>query len=475
MQTNRHQMIRQLFDEYIEMYASRDERLYARFSDNFSGFAGSSDVLVDNMSDWVDVTRQDFAQVPGHIRIEMLDLSIQDLCEEVAVVTAFFHIHLPGDHALFAKEVARLVLVLRQESNEWKIAHSSISIPYRQATQGEVYPLKSLQDRNSELEALVQQRTLALLESQSLYQLLTEDARDVVWRTDKNLHITYISPADERLRGFRADEVIGHHVFDMFTEEGVALVKELMGSRHAAEKNGNFVGFLTFEVEHRCKDGHLIWGEVLSKPERDAQGIITGYHGITRDVTERRLMGEQVRQMAFHDPLTHLANRRLMEDRLSQALATAERIGSHGAVLFLDLDNFKPLNDAHGHGAGDMLLMEVANRLRSCVRKGDTVARFGGDEFVVLLNNMSRDPELALAEAAAIAEKIRIGLAAPYLLQGELADAPLARIEHHCTASMGVAVFDGLSATTQEIIGSADTAMYRAKEEGRNRICFATT
>jgi ketosteroid isomerase-like protein len=138
MQTNRHQMIRQLFDEYIEMYASRDERLHARFSENFSGFAGSSDVLVKNKPAWLEVTHQDFAQVPERIRIEMLDLSIQDLCEEVAVVTAFFHIHLPGDHALFAKEVARLVLVLRQESGEWKIAHSSISIPYRQASEGEV-------------------------------------------------------------------------------------------------------------------------------------------------------------------------------------------------------------------------------------------------------------------------------------------------------------------------------------------------
>ncbi len=176
-------------------------------------------------------------------------------------------------------------------------------------------------------------------------------------------------------------------------------------------------GFLTFQVEHRCKDGRIIWGEVLSKPERNAQGEIVGYHGITREITERRRLEEQVRQLAFHDPLTHLANRRLLVEHLDQAMSASKRSHRHGALLFLDLDNFKPLNDTHGHGVGDLLLIEVAERLKTCVREADTVARFGGDEFVVLLCELDAHKDEASAQAAAIAEKIRIRLAEPYVLQ----------------------------------------------------------
>ncbi len=127
----------------------------------------------------------------------------------MVVVTAFFHIHLPSDGQLLSREVARLVLVFRQEGAEWMIVHSGISIPYQSAQDGEVYPLKSLQEQNSALQALVDERPQELHESQALYRMLTEDAQDVLWKTDSRLVITYISPADERLRGFRADEVVG--------------------------------------------------------------------------------------------------------------------------------------------------------------------------------------------------------------------------------------------------------------------------
>lgn len=471
MHQDRQRKIRELFDEYIEMYAARDDRLTTRFSQNFTGYPGSGSRLIHDREEWVRITRQDFAQVPGRIRIEMLDLALQDLTEDVVVTTAFFHIHLPSGGHQLSREVARLVLVFRLEGAEWMIVHSGISIPYQSAQDGEVYPLKSLQEQNSALQALVDERTQALHDSQALYRLLTEDTQDVLWRTDSQLIITYISPADERLRGFKADEVVGHPVFEMFTDEGVALVKNMIQRRALEEAAGTQVGFLNFEVQHRCKDGRLIWGEVLSKPDRNARGEIIGYHGITREITERKRLEEQVRQLAFYDPLTHLANRRLMLEHLEQAMSASKRSHRHGALLFLDLDNFKPLNDTHGHGIGDLLLIEVAERLKACVREADTVARFGGDEFVVLLCELGTQQDEATEQAAAIAEKIRTRLAEPYVLQ---AAASTPAIGHQCTASIGVAVFHGRDESQNAVIDRADAAMYQAKEEGRNRIRFAS-
>jgi signal transduction histidine kinase len=162
MHPERERLILSLFDEYIEMYASRDDRLTTRFSQNFTGYAGSSDQLVTDRDEWVRVTRLDFAQVPERIGIEMLDLALQDLSADVVAVTAFFHIHLPIPEQILARETARLVLVFRHEEGAWMIAHSGISIPFGLAGQGEVYPMTRLQERNRELEALVEERTQAL-------------------------------------------------------------------------------------------------------------------------------------------------------------------------------------------------------------------------------------------------------------------------------------------------------------------------
>jgi diguanylate cyclase (GGDEF)-like protein/PAS domain S-box-containing protein len=472
----RHSIIRQLFDEYIEMYAARDDRLTAHFSANFSGYAGSSDQLVQDRDTWIKITRQDFAQVKDRVGIDVLDLCLQDLCEDVVVATAFFHIHLPSGDAEFAKEVARLVLVFRLETGAWKIVHSGISIPYRQAQDGEVYPLASLKERNDRLEALVEERTRQLTESQALYKLLTDDTLDVLWKADRHLIMTYISPADERLRGFRADEVLGHHVFEMFTEEGIAVVKQLLADKPDAwaqsQAQGGSGDFARFEVQHRCKDGRLLWAEVLSKPERDEHGHITGFHGISRETTQRRQMQEQVRQLAFYDALTHLPNRRLLLERLHQAMASSERSAHYGAVMFLDLDNFKSLNDSQGHKAGDLLLIEVGRRLVSVIRSMDTVARFGGDEFVVLCPELEGDQTGALARAGAMAEKIRASLAAPYLLEVNHDVGSRAVVEHHCTASVGVALFYQQTITQDDVFKRADAAMYQAKDAGRNRVVF---
>jgi diguanylate cyclase (GGDEF)-like protein len=199
--------------------------------------------------------------------------------------------------------------------------------------------------------------------------------------------------------------------------------------------------------------------------------IVTHYVGTYTDISERKQMEEQVRQLAFYDTLTNLPNRRLINDRLSQIMATSKRTGCHGAVLFLDLDNFKPLNDAHGHEVGDLLLIEAANRLRNCVREMDTVGRFGGDEFVVILAELNASRDASTTQARIVADKICASLSAPYQLS--LREAGKAdSIEHRCTASIGVALFIDHQASQDDILRWADAAMYRAKEAGRNLIRF---
>lgn len=215
--------------------------------------------------------------------------------------------------------------------------------------------------------------------------------------------------------------------------------------------------------------------------EHDVHAPTTsGIHEIDRLAGQFNAMHEAqkklettIRRMAFHDPLTSLANRRLLMDRLHQAIASNKRTERHGALIFLDLDNFKSLNDSQRHAAGDLLLIEVAARLKQSVREVDTVARFGGDEFVVLVIDLDGDEAVATSEAMLIAEKIRARLAEPYHLpiqsEGQLDTV----VEHHCTASVGVALFAAQEMDLDVILDLADATMYEAKKAGRNRVHLA--
>jgi diguanylate cyclase (GGDEF)-like protein len=187
------------------------------------------------------------------------------------------------------------------------------------------------------------------------------------------------------------------------------------------------------------------------------------------EISKRKIMEAQVKKLAFYDPLTQLANRNLLNDRLSQVLIRSKRSHLYGALMFIDLDNFKPLNDLYGHTVGDLLLVEVAQRLRSCVREIDTVGRFGGDEFVVIISQLSIDQAESTARARILAEKISAILAAPYLLSNPETGG---EIEHRCTASIGVAIFIDHLGNENDFMRWADGAMYLAKESGRNAIQF---
>lgn len=420
--------------------------------------------------------------------------------------------------------------------------------------------------------------------SEAHYRLLTENVSDVAWKQDINDRFTYISPADEVLRGYKAEEVLGKNVFEHLTEEGTQLVKTLRAQRSKEDHLNKPTKSYTLELQQRCKDGRLIWTEILSTPERDDKGKITGYYGITRDITQRkqaeaelriaaiafqsqegmfvtntqweilrvnqafsaitgftaleavgktplmltslkhdatfyremtdrikcsgtwqgeiwskRKIGEvfpawltltevkaddgevthyvatltditsrkaaedQIQSLAFYDPLTALPNRRLLIDRLSQAMNKGVRHDSKGALLFIDLDNFKVLNDTLGHDKGDLLLVEVARRLTACTREGDAVARLGGDEFVVMLEDLSANTLEAASEAEAVGDKILLALNQIYQLAG---------YAHHSTPSIGITLFGEQAESLDEPLKRADLAMYQAKAAGRNTLRF---
>jgi diguanylate cyclase (GGDEF)-like protein/PAS domain S-box-containing protein len=229
-------------------------------------------------------------------------------------------------------------------------------------------------------------------------------------------------------------------------------------------------GLHRFEWIHTKADGTNFVAEVtLSIIDPVDRQVI---YCVWRDITERKQMEDQVRQLAFYDPLTQLPNRRLLNDRLNQAMAASKRNACYAALMFLDLDNFKPLNDMHGHVAGDLLLIEAADRLKSLVREMDTVARFGGDEFVLILSDLNTDEAKAISQAEIVAEKIRIRLSEPYLLTIKREGEADATVVHQCTVSIGVALFINHEVSPDDILKWADTAMYQAKEEGRNSIRF---
>jgi diguanylate cyclase (GGDEF)-like protein len=165
----------------------------------------------------------------------------------------------------------------------------------------------------------------------------------------------------------------------------------------------------------------------------------------------------------------------LLVDRLIHDMASVKRSNRYGALMFVDLDNFKPLNDLHGHKMGDLLLVEVASRMKSCVRTIDTVSRFGGDEFVVMLSDFGLDKADSASQAKVVAEKIRVKLAEPYLFPIKTKGKPDTTIEHRCTASIGVAIYGGQETSEEDILKWADNAMYQAKDAGRNTVKFYET
>jgi diguanylate cyclase (GGDEF)-like protein/PAS domain S-box-containing protein len=274
--------------------------------------------------------------------------------------------------------------------------------------------------------------------------------------TTPNAVILRVNRAFTQMTGYSAQEAIGQ------------TPRLLSSGRHdkaffkAMWDNLNEMGYWQGEIWNRRKNGMIDAEWLAISAVTATDGSITHYVGIFSDITENKDAVAEIHRLAYYDPLTHLPNRRLLQDRLSQELTAAIRSGLYGAILFLDLDNFKMLNDTRGHNAGDQLLLEVAQRLRTVVRESDIVGRQGGDEFVVLLADLSAEAEEATILSKQVGEKVLEALAKPYNFES---------YEVHCTASIGIRLYREHE-PVEELLRHADLAMYQAKKAGRNTLRF---
>ncbi|KRC11092.1 diguanylate cyclase [Hydrogenophaga sp. Root209] len=269
--------------------------------------------------------------------------------------------------------------------------------------------------------------------------------------------IVFVNDAFEQQTGYTRAEVIGQTPrilleLDPAMTQLNTLVASLQDNQQART-----------ELMVRRKNGALFWVELEVVTVQATAEEVTHWVAVGRDITQRKTAEDMIRHLAFYDALTDLPNRQLLLDRLQQALAASARTGQFGALMFIDLDNFKILNDTLGHHMGDQLLQKVASRLTQSVRKSDMVARLGGDEFVVMVDDLSTDPEAAAYKARALGEKVLKTLREPFQLNGH---------QHFATPSIGVTSFNGDQNDVGELLKQADLAMYQAKSMGRNTLCF---
>ncbi|ATX80506.1 PAS domain S-box-containing protein/diguanylate cyclase (GGDEF) domain-containing protein [Mariprofundus aestuarium] len=283
------------------------------------------------------------------------------------------------------------------------------------------------------------------------------ESQESLMITDANGMVLRVNNAFTECTGYTAEEIVGQ------------TPKILKSGRHDAAfyaamwDSINRTGSWQGEIWDRRKNGDIYPKWLSISAVTGENGNVTHYVGSHIDITERKAAEEEIKNLALYDPLTNLLNRRSLRERLRQALASSRRSTKEGALLFIDLDNFKNLNDTLGHNIGDLLLQQVALRLLSCVRENDTVARLGGDEFVVLLEDLSSQPMEAAAQTEAVGEKILATLSQPYQLASK---------ECRSTPSIGAALFDSSTLEMDELFKHADIAMYQAKKAGRNTMRF---
>ena len=311
-------------------------------------------------------------------------------------------------------------------------------------------------DARKEAEAKLALAQEALRKSEERYRTAFQMTMDSVAlnRVDDGVYLD-CNLAFLKLTGYQPDEVIGR------TSAEIGIWVDLRDRQRMVEIVNQHGVCRNFEAMFRKKNGDTLWGMMsASVMDVDGQRCLLS---VTRDLSEAKTAEDEIKRLAYYDPLTGLPNRRMLLERLRQALTQGGRATRKRALLFVDLDNFKTLNDTLGHHVGDMLLQEVAHRITSCIRETDMAARIGGDEFVVIVGNLSEDPEEAATQAGLVGEKIQARISEPYTL---------AQRECINTSSVGITVFGYGSESASQILQQADIAMYQAKAAGRNAIRF---
>ena len=306
------------------------------------------------------------------------------------------------------------------------------------------------------LEESVRERTRDQEQEQLRIAAVAFEAREGMMITDAQGVILSVNSAFSETTGYRADEVVG------------GTPRVLKSGRHDSDfyrkmwQTLNQTGRWQGEIWDRRKNGEVYPKHLNISAVKNEEGAITHYVGTQFDISEQKKAEERINELAYYDQLTGLANRTLMLDRLKHAMTSNFRSSSHGALMFINMDNFRTLNDTLGHDAGDLLLKQVAQRLTATVRENDTVARLGGDEFVVMLESLSTSAGEAATQTKTIGEKILARLNKTYLIGSH---------EHHCTSSIGITLFLGHHENV-ELLKRANLAMYEAKAAGRNTLRF---
>ncbi|MDD5031091.1 MAG: EAL domain-containing protein, partial [Rhodoferax sp.] len=347
--------------------------------------------------------------------------------------------------------LANHTVLLARDGQEYQIADSAA--PIRNAAGAIVGVVLVFSDVTENYQ---------LQESLHLTRISVDAASDAIFWITPDARIVDANAAACRSLGFSREELLQLSVPDV----DVCFNAELWPKHFAELRVGRS---LTFESEHRSQDGRCFPVEIVANyvkfgnQERDCAFV--------RDITARKASADKFEHLAFYDSLTDLPNRRLLLDRLQQALASSARHHHCGALMLLDMDDFKTLNDTLGHDVGDRFLVEVARRLQACVRVGDTAARQGGDEFVVILEDL-KDDTLAAIQAESVAVKIQHAMRKPYLLDLSLAGDEHSTRRYHCSASIGITLFRDNSVSVDELMKRADTAMYQAKATGGDTLRF---
>ncbi|WP_052494279.1 EAL domain-containing protein [Nitrosospira sp. NpAV] len=354
-----------------------------------------------------------------------------------------------------------LIVVSQNASRVGRTLHENIRLRIEASAREEALQEGKvrLQQLNQNLEWLVAERTSALGESEARFRFLFEQAAVGVAQIDTVTgHFVRVNQKYADIVGYTPEEMLSLDFQSLIHPDDLNATVGNMEHLKAGE-------IREFEMEERLfrKDDVAIWVKLTVSPMW-IRGTRPDYHiAVIQDITGHKQAEDQIHQLAFYDPLTGLPNRRLFLDRLQQAQLHSTRNKTNCAILFIDLDNFKTLNDTRGHDIGDLLLIEVARRLRRSVRSSDTVARLGGDEFVVIIEGLSEDAVPAAAQAKDIGEKFLASITQPFKLQG---------FEYHGSSSIGIRLFHDGETSIDDLLKHADTAMYQAKTAGRNALSF---